>query len=77
MLSVVFFAQTQTQTWGHGHSEAHVAVWHMFDLLHVDKHVNQGGNCQIPHSCHWHPAFAPSDLPNCKHCTMFRSAGCK
>ena len=25
-----------------------MAVWHMFDLLHVYKHVNQGGNCQIP-----------------------------
>ena len=31
------------------------------------------------HSCHGCPAFAPSDLLNCKHCTMLivRSAGCK
>ena len=36
----VFFAQTQTQAWGHGHSEAHAAVQHMFDLLHVYTHVN-------------------------------------
>ena len=31
--SRVFFAQTQTQTWGRGRSEAHTAVWHMFDLV--------------------------------------------
>ena len=41
-------SQTQTQTWGHGCSEAHVAVWHTFDVLHVYKHFNQRGNCQIP-----------------------------
>ena len=40
--------RSQTQTWGHGHSEACVAVQHMFDILHVYKHVNRRGNCQIP-----------------------------
>ena len=40
-------SQTQTQTWGRGRSEAHAAVRHTFDVLHVYKHFNRG-NCRIP-----------------------------
>ena len=39
--------RSQTQTWGHGHSEAHVAVQHTFDVLHVYKHVDRRGNSWI------------------------------
>ena len=44
----VFLLRLRSQTWGHGCSEARVAVQHTFDLLHIYKHVNRGGNCQIP-----------------------------
>ena len=36
------------KTWRRGCSEARAAVRHTFDDLHVYKHVNRGGNCQIP-----------------------------
>ena len=53
-----FFAQTQTQTWGRGRSEARAVVRHTFDVLHVYKHFNRRGNCWIPIAvtlslCNW------------------------
>ena len=44
----VFLLRLRSQTSGHGHSEAHAVVMHTFDVLHVYKHVNRRGNCQIP-----------------------------
>ena len=69
--------RSQTKTCGHGHSEAHAAVQHMFDVLYVYKHLIEEGIVKYPKLSCCHRTIGPSvNIVQCFYLQVVRQVSC-